>query len=308
MPFRIFRISDVSPALILIASIAAAPACSPTESAAPSVVATDDTGTDDSASTTKKKKTPAKKTDAGAAVTDASVAEDTGSDAARPPIDCDQSPHAIGTTERTVLGGTFHTYVPATYSKTKPVPVVVALHGAGDQAISYLKYEWQANADALGWIVVAPEGSLIVSTGKGWAAIDESRIMGALQVSRACYATLTKKTIIQGFSTGASMALFVALKHPNDFSGVALSSGSLDQAEKTFNGGAALLPAARALPVSIFHGKTDPVVLFTAAQATQSSLEKNGHTVTFHSFTGAHKTTPADALIEANDLASASAP
>lgn len=283
-------------------------ACSRTDESASDPASTDDTGSDSPA--TSKKKTASTR-DSGAANDaakgDASANEDSGTDAGNS-LKCDLSPHAIGFTERSVLGGKFITYVPATYVNTKPVPVVVALHGAGDQANAFLKYEWQANADSLGWIVVAPEGSQIVSTGKGWAAIDEARIMGAIDATRACYATLTKKTIVQGFSVGASFALYLALKHPNDFAGVAVSSGSLDQAEKTFNAGMSLLPAARALPVSIFHGKSDPVVLFTVAQATQASLETNGHTVTFHSFTGAHKTGPADALIQANDLASASAP
>lgn len=281
-------------------------ACSPSEPAASAPPATDDTANESEVPKKKVKK------DASASAPDADVSDDAeadiATDASPPALKCDQSPHATGFTTRSVLGGKYVTYVPASYVKTKAVPVVVALHGAGDTANNFIKYEWQANADTLGWIVIAPEGSLIVSTGAGWDPIDEARILGAIDATYACYAALPKKTIIHGFSTGASMALSIALKHPNQFAGAAISSGSLDQAEKSFNGGKSLLPATRALPVSIFHGMSDPVTLFSAAQATKSALEAKGHTVLFHSFTGAHKTKPEDALVQANDLASYSAP
>src|SRR6476620_2655372 len=53
----------------------------------------------------------------------------------------------VGLTTRPVPGKatTYLADVPATYDKTKPTTLVIALHGAGDTASNYLNVVWRAN-------------------------------------------------------------------------------------------------------------------------------------------------------------------
>ena len=232
-------------------------------------------------------------------------AELDGSTDAPPRAPCSKSPHAKGFVERSLLGGTFWTYVPATYDPKAPLPLVVALHGAGDAAKNYLTYEWQANADARGLVILAPQGSVEVSTGSGWTKADRARILTAIDDARSCYAIAEKRTILQGFSAGADMALFVGLTYSNDFDGIAVASGGLARAETKIAGGVALLPASRKLPVTLWRGASDPVVSASEITETKDRLEASGHVVTVRSFKGGHKTSPADALAQYDELTAA---
>jgi predicted esterase len=225
-----------------------------------------------------------------------------------PPTTCSLSPNATGVVERSLLGGRYWTYVPASYDPKTPAPLVVALHGAGDVAKSYLSYEWQADADARGAIVVAPQGTTVVSAGFGWAADDRKRILAAVDDVHACYAILPKHTIIQGFSVGADMALFVGLTYANEFDAIAVASGSLLRAEAAFSPTAPLLPAARKIPVTAWRGTNDPIVPATDIDDLKQRLEAGGHQVFVHSFKGSHKTTPADALAQYDELTGALMP
>jgi poly(3-hydroxybutyrate) depolymerase len=218
---------------------------------------------------------------------------------------CSNSADATGLIERSLLGGTFWTYVPASYDRSSPLPLVVALHGAGDSAKNYLTFEWQANADARGFVVLAPQGTAQAATGYDWAAEDRARILAAIDDVRACYAIAKKGPLIQGFSAGADMALFVGLTYSNDFAGIAVASGSLSAAETSFSSKTPLLPAAHKLPVSLWRGTTDPIVTLTDVTDSKDRLEAAGHTVTLHSFKGSHKTTPTDALAQYDELSTA---
>lgn len=219
-----------------------------------------------------------------------------------PALICSKAAQERGLVERSILGGTFYTYVPAIYDPATPLPLVVALHGAGDTAKSYLAYEWQANADALGVIVLAPQGSASAATGSAWVAADRTRIVAAIDDVRACYSVAPNKTVLQGFSLGADMALFTGLAYSEDFVGIAVASGSLGRAESSFNGGAALAPATRKIRVSLWRGTNDPIVSADDVADSKTRLEAAGHTVFVHSFKGAHKTTPADALVQYDEL------
>src|SRR5262249_46306055 len=84
----------------------------------------------------------------------------------KPP--CTANPDKTGTTNRTVSGHPYVAYVPASYTPSSEVPLVVALHGAGDTALNYLSIVWKGNADANGFIVIAPEGSAPLGSGFTW--------------------------------------------------------------------------------------------------------------------------------------------
>lgn len=243
--------------------------------------------------------------------------KDTGKDAGKqkdaapsdPPLPpCSKSANVKGFVERQLLGGTFWTYVSASYDPKKPMPLVVALHGAGDNAKSYLTYEWQANVDARGMIVVAPQATNPVSAGYGWIKDDRARILAAIDDARACYAVAPGKIILQGFSLGADMSLFVGLTYAKDYAGIAVASGTLARAETSFAQGVSFLPAAKKLPISLWRGTSDPIVSAEDITDTHDRLTAGGHVVKDHSFKGGHKTTPADALAQYDELLGTTGP
>lgn len=232
---------------------------------------------------------------------DASTNADASSD--DPPLPkCSTDAGQTGLVQRSLLGGRFYTYVPSTYDPKTPLPLVVALHGAGDTAKNYLAYEWQANADARGFIVLAPEGTSAISAGFSWVTADRTRILAALDDVRECYSVAPNKILIQGFSLGADMALFAGLTYADEFVGIAVASGSLRRAETSFNAGAVFLPATKKLRVSLYRGANDPIVTADDVTDSQTRLEADGHTVVVHTFKGPHKTTPADALAQYDEL------
>nr|BFE59264.1 PHB depolymerase family esterase [Dactylosporangium thailandense] len=72
---------------------------------------------------------------------------------------------AAGSTDHTItIGGTKRTYRlyrPANLSMSKPVPLVVMLHGAlGDGVQAEMAYGWNAEADRKGFVVAYPDGLL----------------------------------------------------------------------------------------------------------------------------------------------------
>ncbi|MFG2041490.1 alpha/beta hydrolase family esterase [Dactylosporangium sp. NPDC048998] len=70
---------------------------------------------------------------------------------------------AVGSTDQTItVDGrkrTYHLYRPAKLSMSKPVPLVVMLHGAlGDGRQAEMAYGWDAEADRKGFVVAYPDG------------------------------------------------------------------------------------------------------------------------------------------------------
>ncbi len=223
---------------------------------------------------------------------------------AKPP--CTSNADKVGTTNRTASGNPYVAYVPASYDPKKLTPLVVALHGAGDTASNYLNIVWKSNADANGFIVIAPEGTAPLSPGFTWNSSDETLILAAAKDVYGCYAIDPKKEILHGFSAGAIMAYFVGLDHADLFSGISISSADLGSAEAV-NGGS-LLPSAWKIPVSHFHGTQDQNFPISYAIAGMNKLTDAGHPFFWHPFDGGHTTNAGFANTMYMDLKSSTAP
>jgi poly(3-hydroxybutyrate) depolymerase len=255
-------------------------------------------------------------TDSGVSVAagnDAGVSPDAGSpDAgpldAGPPshASCSHSADVKGSTARSALDNPYQAWVPASYDPSRPMPLVVALHGAGDTAPSYLQWMWQANADARGFIVIAPEGTAAYGGGYAWYGSDDALVLAAIEDIVKCYSIDPKRIILNGFSAGGTMAYFIGLSQAQRFSGLAIQSSALSAGEYV-NGGP-LLPAAWHVPVSHFHGDMD--MNFTAASALDGieALMAAGHPTFWHLFSGGHQATAQDALTEYDELKAFTAP
>jgi len=232
------------------------------------------------------------------AITDASA------DVSKPP--CASNPDKGGFTNRTAAGNPYVAYVPASYDPNALTPLVVALHGAGDTAMNYLDVVWKADADADGFIVIAPEGTAPLGNGYTWDSTDESLILAAATDVYACYAIDPKKEIIHGFSAGGIMAYLIGLHDAARFSGISISSADLDSAEAIY--GAPLLPSAWKIPVSHFHGTQDQNFPIQYAIDGMNRLLDAGHPFFWHPFDGGHTTNAGFASTMYTDLKSSTAP
>lgn len=234
------------------------------------------------------------------------AAPDTGADSGTPKGPCSANKDKVGQTTRTIGNRTYLSYVPASYSPQAAMPVVLALHGAGDVAQNYLQVIWKANADQKGFIVIVPEGTSPVGNGFTWNTNDVAFIESTLDDMDRCYTLEPKKRIINGFSAGGIMAYLIGVGDAQLFSGVSIASANLGSAE-ALNGGS-LLPAAWKVPVSHFHGDQDMNFPIASAQAGITKLQNAGHPTFWHPFSGGHTTNAGYAATMYDDLKGFSAP
>jgi phospholipase/carboxylesterase len=96
----------------------------------------------------------------------------------------------------------------------------------------------------------------------------------------------SRRIVLAGFSQGGSIALQVALGHPEPLAGVVALSTYLP-------GGATIEPgpagAARPLPVFQAHGTDDPMIAFERGEETRDRLRALGCEVTWKSYPMEHE-------------------
>lgn len=231
---------------------------------------------------------------------------DGGADSGPPKGPCAADKDKLGLTSRTLGNRSYLTYVPASYTPQTPMPVVLALHGAGDVAQNYLNVIWKNNSDQKGFIVIVPEGTSPVGNGFTWNSGDPPFILSTLDEADKCYTLEPKKRLINGFSAGGILAYWIGLKAAGRFSGISIASANLGSAE-SLNGGS-LVPAPWKIPVSHFHGDQDMNFPIASAQSGITKLMNAGHPTFWHPFSGGHTTNAGFASTMYDDLKGFSAP
>ena len=157
--------------------------------------------------------------------------------------------------------------IPANYSTSKPVPLILALHfgvgggssaGAGRSVLSILV---RPALEELGAIIVAPD-----SLRGDWSTPENERaVKELLDNVLGSYNIDKKKIAVTGFSMGGAGAWHIAEKYPDYFSAVIPVSGRP--------------PASIAewrLPVLAIHSHNDQVVPFGPTEARITELQKAG--------------------------------
>jgi poly(hydroxyalkanoate) depolymerase family esterase len=200
-------------------------------------------------------------------------------------------------------------YVPASYAADKPVQLVVMLHGCTqdgpDIARGTRLNEW---AERDGFIAVYPQQSASAQAMKCWSwfnpqhqardAGEPAIIAGITREVMAKYRVDPARVFMAGVSAGAAMAGLVAAAYPELYAGLALHSGpefraatSVGEALQVMKGGGpdpsvqgaaayqAMAQRARTMPVIVFHGASDAVVVpLNGEQAARQWLVTNDHT------------------------------
>jgi polyhydroxybutyrate depolymerase len=163
-------------------------------------------------------------------------------------------------------------HVPASYDSSKPVPLVISLHGAGLWGAAQRDISrWDAVADREGFIVVYPSGG----TGNG-PRIWRSTIEGAaltrdvqffsdlIDKLGAEYNVDSSRIYVNGLSNGGGMSFVLSCTLSNRIAAVGMVSA------------AQLLPWStctdpRPVPMIAFHGTADPVVPYTGGKTWVAS-------------------------------------
>lgn len=170
-------------------------------------------------------------------------------------------------------------YVPFSYDASRPMPLVLMLHGAGGTSRGAIR-PFLAHADSVGVILVAPE-----ARGQTWDLMlggfgpDVTFIDRALRDVFSRFAVDRRRVAIEGFSDGASYALSLGLMNGDLFSSVtAFSPGLMRLAEKRGKPG-----------IFIAHGTEDQVLdIDRTSRRLVPTLTAQGYAVEYHEFKGQH--------------------
>ncbi len=167
----------------------------------------------------------------------------------------------------TVGGRPVIVHLPAGATGTKPLPLVLNLHGsASDAAQQELFTGMDATADADGFVVAYPQGAIPLATGFAWnvpgqplasgaavpksAASDVTYLKSLVTNLESRYCIDASRVYATGFSGGARMASQAACDLSETFAAVAPVSGLRFPSP---------CPSKRPVPVLAIHGTADPV-------------------------------------------------
>lgn len=164
----------------------------------------------------------------------------------------------------------FLEYVPAAYNGSQAVPLVICLHGLGDNMNNFSNIGMGFVADTANFIVLTPQAIVDPTTGySAWhsgvvyfgyetnANIDDVGFINALVDSTtAAYNIDLNRVYVCGFSKGGFMTNRLACESPNTFAAVASVAGTR-ATNLSCN-------PTRTLPHCHFHGTADGTVSYNA--------------------------------------------
>ncbi len=163
-------------------------------------------------------------------------------------------------------------FVPTSYAKDKPAPLVVLLHGLGSNPKQVIGYEGiTAEAEKRGYIVVAPYGY----NSRGWygsrgqgkdgpyfgtktdpdnlGALSQQDVMNVLGLVREEFRVDGDRIYLMGHSMGGAGTVHLGATYPDLWAGLAPLAPALDQ--KTSR-----LEAVKHIPVHMVSGDADRLV------------------------------------------------
>ena len=180
----------------------------------------------------------------------------------------------IGTTRDGLL------YVPTTYTGDTPLPLFVALHGAGGSAASWTSY--QDRAEARGMVLLAPESrratwDLVL----GALGPDVAFLNAALRHTFERCRIAPARIALGGFSDGASYALSLGVSNGDLFTHLAgYSPGFFAPSD----------PIVGKPRIYVSHGTLDAVLpVATTRTVIVPRLRGARYDVTYQEFEGGHE-------------------
>lgn len=191
---------------------------------------------------------------------------------------CALSTQATGaTTSREVIEfagikRSFYVYPPDSPAPSAPAPLVMLLHGSGQNGATLLR-EWTGLAAAEGFVLVAPNALddlqwQLRSDGPGF-------LRDVITATAATHRIDPRRIYLFGVSGGAVYALTLSLLESEYFAATAVFAGAWRD-----DASLAIVPLARRkIPVAIFIGDRDEFFPMKSVKATEAALRQAGHPV-----------------------------
>jgi phospholipase/carboxylesterase len=182
-------------------------------------------------------------------------------------------------------------YVPQSYVAGAPIPLFVALHGAGGEAQNWQSYF--ARAEQRGFVLLAPDSRRTTwDLVHGEFGEDVNFIDAAIEYTFDRVRIDPARLALAGFSDGASYSLSLGLANGDLFSHVLAYSPGFRVPPRT---------VARRPRVFISHGNDDSVLPVTQSRAViVPELRAEGYDVQYVEFAGGHEV-PAEISEQALD-------
>ena len=179
----------------------------------------------------------------------------------------------------------YHIYVPTTYTSTRSMPLIIALHGLGGTEDSFFDSYGETLpklAEQHGYILAAPLGyrvdgryGLATSADpvvRRASELSEADVMQVLANMRKLYNVDPKRIYLMGHSMGAIGTWAIAPKYPDIWAALAPFSGqgSPTAAERIKN-----------IPQFVVHGDADPTVNVRGSRTMVAALKALNADVTY---------------------------
>jgi len=168
-------------------------------------------------------------------------------------------------------------YVPRSYDRARPTPLVISMHGAGLWGAAQRDISrWNELADRKGFIVVYPSGVggngvriWRVEPGDGLTR-DVRFISDLIDTLSAAYNIDSTRIYADGLSNGGGMSFALSCTLPNRIAAVGMVGAAQTLpwqwcAEREVEGGRR--ETERPVPVISFHGTADPVVPYNGGSS-----------------------------------------
>ena len=163
-------------------------------------------------------------------------------------------------TNATIGGRDYLLYVPRNYSASKPVPLVISMHGAGGWPVQQMEMSgWNRLADKEGFIVAYPAAAADGGR-RVWRRTDARSIADLIDGIESAYNIDRRRLYANGLSNGGGMAFVLSCRLTDRIAAVGTVA-----AAQTFP--LSTCSDSRPVPVIIFHGTADPVVPYNGGES-----------------------------------------
>ncbi len=156
-----------------------------------------------------------------------------------------------GAAEYKTEGASYLVQLPAEYRHSRPYPLLIVLHQAGEKPRDMLQ-RWADAAAEHGYILVAPEWQNGLNERYNYSEAEHTVVLKALRDVRRRFNVEDDRVFLSGVGDGGAMAFDVGLGHPDLFAGVLpMGSGPQYHAELCWRN-------AQYLPFYVVHGSQGP--------------------------------------------------
>lgn len=172
----------------------------------------------------------------------------------------------------------YYLFVPEKLSASKPLPLLVLLHGSGRNGLS-LAEKWKSLAEKEGIILAGPDSS----NPAGWRVPEDGPdfLHDLVETLKAKYPINPRRVYLFGHSAGAGQALYMSFYESEYFAATAIHAGALREDSYP-----AINYAKRKIPLGIWVGTVDPLFPLTVVRATRDAIQERGLTVQLTEISG----------------------